>query len=61
MIEGIEEVGAEVERVLLVKFDVLHDGHIPVRLEWPAERIPWSISISGGIRRVCGIGHVRSQ
>src|SRR5205807_8621559 len=50
MIEYVEEVTAQVQRVTLMEFEVLGQGHVPVLLTWPPESIAGHVAKAG--RRV---------
>src|SRR6266849_6777828 len=50
MVPDIEDIHAELELVALLNTETLLHREVPILLEWPAERIPWSIAISGCAR-----------
>src|SRR5205807_4664873 len=50
MIEYVEVVTAQVQRVTLMEFEVLGQGHVPVLLTWPPESIAGHVAKAG--RRV---------
>ncbi len=47
MVQHVEEINAEVHGMPLVELEMLHDGKVPVLLEWSAERIARDIPKSG--------------